>query len=160
MRAIVSTVSTGYFPTALSPESMTASVPSRIALATSEASALVGRGFSIMLSSIWVAVITTLPAALAIAMIRFWTIGTSSVPISTPRSPRATITPSVAARMASRFSIACGLLDLGDDRGRLAHRADEGLRLQDVLGPAHEGHRHVVHLVLDPERRGRAGPSR
>ena len=99
MRAIVSTVSTGNFPTALSPESMTASVPSRIALATSEASARVGRGFSIMLSSIWVAVITTLPAALAIAMIRFWTIGTSSVPSSTPRSPRATMTPSVAARI-------------------------------------------------------------
>ena len=108
MRAIVSTVSTGNLPTALSPESITASVPSRIALATSEASARVGRGFSIMLSSICVAVITTLPAAFAAAMIRFCAIGTSSVPSSTPRSPRATITPSVTARIASRSSSACG----------------------------------------------------
>ena len=36
--------STGYFPTAVSPESITASVPSRIAFATSEASARVGAG--------------------------------------------------------------------------------------------------------------------
>ena len=79
-----------------------------MALATSDASARVGRGFSIMLSSIWVAVITTFPAAFASAMIRFWTIGTSSVPSSTPRSPRATITPSAASRIASRFSTACG----------------------------------------------------
>ena len=79
-----------------------------MALATSEASARVGRGFSIMLSSICVAVITTLPAALAAAMIRFCTIGTSSVPISTPRSPRATITPSATLRISSRSSSACG----------------------------------------------------
>ncbi len=52
--------------------------------------------------------ITTLPAAFAIAMIRFWTIGTSSVPSSTPRSPRATMTPSVAARMDARLSTASG----------------------------------------------------
>ena len=105
---MVSTVCTGNRPTALSPESITASVPSRMALATSEASARVGRGFSIMLSSIWVAVMTTRPAALAAAMIFFWTVGTSSVPISTPRSPRATITPSATSRMAARFSTASG----------------------------------------------------
>ena len=82
-----------------------------MALATSEASARVGRGLSTMLSSIWVAVITTLPAAFGLSMIRFCSVGTSSVESSTPRSPRATITPSVASRiavrssMASRFSI-------------------------------------------------------
>ena len=38
------TASRGYSPTAVSADSMTASVPSRIAFATSEASARVGRG--------------------------------------------------------------------------------------------------------------------
>lgn len=37
-----------------------ASVPSKMALATSETSARVGRGFSIIESSIWVAMITGL----------------------------------------------------------------------------------------------------
>ena len=88
---------------AVSPESMTASVPSRMALATSDASARVGRGLEIMDSSIWVAVITRSPRRLAASMICFWSIGTVSGLISTPRSPRATITPSQAVRMASRF---------------------------------------------------------
>ena len=44
---------------------MTASVPSKMALATSLASARVGRGFSIIDSSIWVAVITGLRQAAA-----------------------------------------------------------------------------------------------
>src|SRR4029077_11026994 len=41
--AIARTASTGWAPTEVSWESMTASVPSQIALATSDASALVGR---------------------------------------------------------------------------------------------------------------------
>ena len=48
-------------PTAVSAESITASVPSRIAFATSEASARVGRGAWTIDSSIWVAVMTGLP---------------------------------------------------------------------------------------------------
>ena len=44
MRAIVSTASIGYSPTLVSPDSITASAPSSTALATSEASARVGRG--------------------------------------------------------------------------------------------------------------------
>jgi len=48
-RAIDSTVSTGYLPEAVSAESMTASVPSRTALATSETSARVGTGLEITL---------------------------------------------------------------------------------------------------------------
>jgi hypothetical protein len=87
---------------------MIASVPSRIALATSEASARVGRGFSIMLSSICVAVMTTFPAPLAISMMRFWSVGTSSV-LSPPEVARATITPSAAPGLPGlhgpRFSI-------------------------------------------------------
>ena len=48
MRAIVRTVSAGSWPMAVSPESMSASVPSNTALATSEASARVGRGLRII----------------------------------------------------------------------------------------------------------------
>ena len=55
------TDSRGYLPLAVSAESMTASVPSKMALATSVASARVGRGFSIIDSSICVAVMTGLP---------------------------------------------------------------------------------------------------
>ena len=57
---------------------MTASVPSRIALATSEASARVGRGAWIIDSSIWVAVMTGLLQRLASRMRRFCASGTSS----------------------------------------------------------------------------------
>ena len=48
IRLIIATASRGYLPLAVSPESMTASVPSKTAFATSLASARVGRGFSIM----------------------------------------------------------------------------------------------------------------
>ena len=61
MDAMVFAASTGYFPFADSPESITASVPLYTALATSVTSALVGRGFLIMESSICVAVITSFP---------------------------------------------------------------------------------------------------
>ncbi|CRH72486.1 Uncharacterised protein [Chlamydia trachomatis] len=68
---IVSTASTGYLPLAVSPESITALVPSRTALATSLVSARVGLGFLIMESSICVAVITVLPATLHFFIISF-----------------------------------------------------------------------------------------
>ena len=55
---IMATASTGYSPMAVSPESITASVPSSTALKTSLASARVGRLLDSMLLSIWVAVIT------------------------------------------------------------------------------------------------------
>ena len=58
MRAMVCTVTTGYSPTLVSPESMTASAPSRTALATSEVSARVGTGLWIIDSSICVATMT------------------------------------------------------------------------------------------------------
>ena len=71
MRAIVATASCGNAPTAVSPESMTQSVPSRMALATSVASARVGRRLVIIDSSIWVAVMTGFPKRLARWIIRF-----------------------------------------------------------------------------------------
>ena len=71
MRDMMETDSRGYCPLAVSAESMTASVPSKTALATSLASARVGRGFSIIDSSIWVAVMTGLRHAEARRMMCF-----------------------------------------------------------------------------------------
>ncbi len=108
MRAMVSTTTTGYLPTLVSPESMTASAPSRTALATSLVSARVGTGFSIMDSSICVATMTGLAMRRQSSTARFCTMGTASRGSSTPRSPRATMMPSKASMICSRLSTACG----------------------------------------------------
>ena len=112
MRAIICTDSTGYVPEAVSAESMTASEPSKIALATSEASARVGRELAVIDSSICVAVMAKRPISLALARICFCAIGTASGGSSTPRSPRATITPSLTRRISSRLSMACAFSSL------------------------------------------------
>ena len=96
------TDSLGNLPVADSPESMTQSVPSRIALATSVASARVGRRLVVMDSSICVAVMTGLPARLALPISCFCRIAISSIGTSTPRSPLAIIMPSAAARISSK----------------------------------------------------------
>ena len=105
-----------------------------------------------MLSSIWVAVITTLPAPLAISMMRFCSVGTSSVESSTPRSPRATITPSVASRICGQVVDGLALLDLGDHRRacRPGTRI-RALHSSHVGGLAHERERHVVDAVRHAE---------
>ena len=108
MRAIVSTTTTGYLPTLVSPESMTASAPSSTALATSLVSARVGTGLSIIDSSICVATMTGLAMRRQSSTARFCTIGTASSGSSTPRSPRATMMPSNASMISSRLSTACG----------------------------------------------------
>ncbi len=104
--AIASTVSTGYLPAAVSALSITASVPSSTALATSLTSARVGTGLTIIDSIIWVAVITTLSISRASLIMRFCSAGTAALPTSTARSPRATMMPSLAFRMASSTGIA------------------------------------------------------
>jgi hypothetical protein len=58
-------------PAAVSPESITASVPSSTALATSDTSARVGTGLWIIDSIICVAVMTNLLCSRAARMIRF-----------------------------------------------------------------------------------------
>ena len=83
---------------------MTQSVPSRTALATSVASARVGRGAPVMDSSIWVAVMTNLPASLQRLIMRFCARKICSMRISIPRSPRATMTPSDLATMSEKLS--------------------------------------------------------
>ena len=108
IRLIVATACTGYFPTLVSPDSITASAPSITALATSEASARVGREWVIIDSSIWVATMTGLALSRQTWTARFCTIGTSSSGISTPRSPRATIMPSKASTISSSRSTASG----------------------------------------------------
>ncbi|MNY30614.1 hypothetical protein D3C86_1647280 [compost metagenome] len=65
-------------------------------MATSDTSARVGMGLEIMDSIICVAVMTTLFSVRACWMMRFWMPTNSASPTSTPRSPRATITPSLA----------------------------------------------------------------
>mmetsp|Transcript_66788 Transcript_66788/g.184196 ORF Transcript_66788/g.184196 Transcript_66788/m.184196 type:complete len:247 (+) Transcript_66788:1210-1950(+) len=104
----MATDSIGYLPAADSPESMTASAPSKIAVAMSEHSARVGAGLSIIDSSIWVATITGLPWERHSSMISFWSMGTSSGCISTPRSPRATMMPSQTSVISLRLSMADG----------------------------------------------------
>ena len=71
MRFMVATASTGYWPAADSADSITASAPSKIAVATSETSARVGTGLLIIDSSIWVATTTGLPARRAVRVICF-----------------------------------------------------------------------------------------
>ena len=108
MRLIVATACTGYLPTLVSPDSITASAPSMTALATSDASARVGRECVIIDSSICVATITGLALSRQTCTARFCTTGTASSGISTPRSPRATMTPSKASTISSSRSTASG----------------------------------------------------
>mmetsp|Transcript_4814 Transcript_4814/g.14376 ORF Transcript_4814/g.14376 Transcript_4814/m.14376 type:complete len:224 (-) Transcript_4814:508-1179(-) len=97
------TARTGKLPAAVSPESMTQSVPSITALATSVASALVGLGFFTMDSSICVAVTTGLPILLHFCIMSFWATQICSVGISIPRSPLATMMASVLSRISSKL---------------------------------------------------------
>ena len=96
---------------------MIASVPSKTALATSLTSARVGCGCSVIDSSIWVAVMTGLPAALAAAMKRFCSSGTCGAGNSTPRSPRATMMPSAIAKMSAKASTASCFSSLANSKG-------------------------------------------
>mmetsp|Transcript_26068 Transcript_26068/g.52272 ORF Transcript_26068/g.52272 Transcript_26068/m.52272 type:complete len:232 (-) Transcript_26068:661-1356(-) len=104
VRAMISTASLGKLPLAVSPESITQSAPSSTAFATSEHSARVGRGFVIIDSSICVATTHGLPTLRHLRIMFFCSWKTCSGGISMPRSPRATITPSVAARISSKLS--------------------------------------------------------
>jgi hypothetical protein len=57
-------------------------------------------------SIICVAVMATLSSSRAILIMRFCSAGTAALPTSTARSPRATMMPSLAFRMASRWGMA------------------------------------------------------
>ena len=115
---------------AVSPESMSAEVPSRIALATSLASARVGSAWCDHRLEHLRRRDHRLPHARARRrMIRFWSSGTSAAPISTPRSPRATITASVSREDLVERVDGLRLLDLRDHvrvRAGLARSARAG----------------------------------
>ena len=85
---------------------MTASVPSSTALATSDTSARVGTGFTIIDSIIWVAVMESLLRSRARRSMRFWSPGTAALPTSIAKSPRATMMPSDASMISSSAEIA------------------------------------------------------
>src|SRR5882762_8395045 len=148
MAAIVFTASTGYAPVAVSADSITASVPSSTALATSLTSARVGCGETIMLSSIWVA-----------------TIARGDLGVEMPLDGRL-LDQRHALERHLHAQVPAGdhhpfgkLRDLVDpiDGLRLLQLGDHGrggrvsLDQPDVVGVAHEAHGHVVDLVLETE---------
>ena len=160
MRTIVSTASTGYLPTAVSPLSITAEVPSRMALATSEASARVGSGASIIDSSICVAVITVLPGLAAHA---------DHALLQHRHLGGADLDAEVAARHHQRvghghdrLELLDGLelLDLGDHALAAAVALDQALEILDVLGPPHERERDVVDVPAHRDARASRGRGR
>jgi hypothetical protein len=105
-RRNIAAAATGWRPMAPSADSIPASVPFNTAFATSATSARVGRSCWTIDSSICVAVIAGRPLELAAAMIRFCTSGICARSVSTPRSPRATMTASAAAAISSSFASA------------------------------------------------------
>ena len=62
-----------------------------------------------MLSIIWVATITGLALRIHLRMISFWIMGTCSTGTSTPKSPLATITPSLSTMISRMFFRASGI---------------------------------------------------
>ena len=151
IRSIVRTAPIGCAPTEVSPDSITASAPSRTALATSEASARVGRELVIIDSSIWVATMTGLLRSRAAWTARFCTSGTCSSGSSTPRSPRATMI--AVEGLDDRLEVLdrlrlLQLRDDGDGDVLLPHDVADQL---DVVGRADEGQRDEVHAQVQGE---------
>ena len=148
MRAIDRTVSTGYLPLAVSAESITASVPSSTALATSDTSARVGTGLAIIDSIICVAVMVSLLCSRAMRIMRFCSAGTEASPTSTARSPRATMMPSRGRhdvlQRAGRHRF--GAFDLGDQEGFAAGGAQQLPRHVHVRARFRKRHREKIHL--------------
>ena len=147
MRAMVATARTGSWPMAVSPESITTLEPSNTALATSEASARVGVAAWTIDSSIWVAVMAGRPRAMQVRMMRFCRCGSSSMGISAPRSPRATMTAPDGLDDAVEVLDRGPGLDLGHDQR--APGVGLGADPADVVGRAHERDGHHVDAPLD-----------
>jgi hypothetical protein len=154
-------------PAAVSADSITASVPSSTALATSETSARVGTGERIIDSIICVAVMVSLFLSRARRIIFFCRAGTAASPTSTARSPRATMMPSEASRISSRLVDGFDALDLGDQHGAAAGGAHQLARHVHVGGALREGdgdeidadlrrRLDVVHVLGGQRRRGQA----
>ncbi len=159
---MVATDSTGKSPDADSADSMIASAPSNTAVATSETSARVGTGAVIIDSSICVATTTGLPARRAALVICFWMPGTFSSGISTPRSPRATISASEYSMIAARRSTACGFsilaitparpraIFLTSARSSGRWMKDSAIQSAPALRPASRSERSLAVSALKP----------
>ena len=78
-------------------------------------------------------------------------IGTSSGANSTPRSPRATMTPSLAVKMEFRFSMACGFSSFASTGISALARASKALTRRTSLALRTNGDGHIVHSQLDAE---------
>ena len=102
-----------------------------------------------MLSSIWVATITGLPACLTAATIRRCTTGTSSGGSSTPRSPRATITPSACRTKLVEMVERRRLLQFDDQRRVLS---DQLAGFGHIFRALHEGEGNPVDAELQRRR--------
>ena len=153
MRSIASIASTGYLPLADSAESITASVPSSTALATSDTSARVGTGLAIIDSIICVAVMVSLFCSRARRIIFFCSAGTEASPTSTARSPRATMMPSQAFMMSSSAAcVTASARSILAIRKALPPEARSSSRAMYMSAPVFgKRHREVVGLDL---RRG------
>ena len=132
---MVATASTGNCPAADSADSITASAPSKIAVATSDTSARVGTGLEIMLSSICVATTTGLPARAR---------GAGDLLLDARHLLQRHFHAEIAARHHQRVGEVHDLVeprhrlrlfDLGHHGGAAAR---DLLGLGDVLGPLHE----------------------
>ena len=142
------TARSGCAPAAVSCDSITASVPSITALATSSTSARVGIGASTIDCSICVAVITARLQAQRLADDLLLQAGQLGI---------ADLHAQVAARDhhhvrglddLAQHGDRVGALDLGHQRGLAAGLAQQAPRLVHVLGGAHERHRQEVGADL------------
>ena len=148
----VCTARAGYAPAAVSPASMIASTPSSTALAASLTSARVGRASTVIDSSTWVATITGMPWRRARCVISFCTRGTRSSGISSPRSPRATITASHDVEDLVEVFERLRPFEFRDQRHvRGVRVGDQLARLTDVGGALHEAERDHVDAERQPE---------
>ena len=79
---------------------------------------------------------------------RFWIAGTCSAGISTPRSPRATITASASSTIASRLADRRRLLQFRDDADAIP---DDLPHLPDILHALHERQRQPIDAKRQAE---------
>ena len=132
---------------------MIASAPPSTAPAASLASARVGRGSVRIDSSTCVATITGTPRLRAWRRISFCTRGTRSSGISSPRSPRATITRIGGVENLVEVIDRFRPLELRDQRHfRPAFRDDQRSDARNVVRGLHEAQRDHVHAEREPER--------
>ena len=149
--AMASTARAGYLPTADSPDSITASLPSSTAFATSDTSARVGTGLWIIDSIICVAVIVTrsrLRASVQDALLQAGELRVAHLDAEVAaRDHHRVARPDDLLEPRDRLAA----LDLGDDARVAAGGREQRPRLLDVRRLAHERHREVIDVELGRE---------